>query len=326
MIGYAKDARINCAGITDGDQWELYDISPRGALQERRILDLQISASPPYQAALNLLLLWRPNLSSAQPAQASKTIAILPPEANPAPPAPAPPAPGPKSWVSLAKFVFHRGTKCPKSIRFLDRTECPIHYWYDLVMRTVQWLWSNEMLTADNISDFSTKFQHLVHTKAIHPSGKKFVNPQCIAGTPLYLEANRSAADSLKKTKVLLQRCGQSPAFVQLRNSQDCPLLHRPLPRRPRPQQRRPRPRPARRARHPRRPLPSPPSKSSSSTCCCARPRPNPPILIPASLPPPSAPPAASPPCAFPRTCTGLAQFTHLIYYGRPQPSRRRAT
>ena len=189
----------------------LRHFSRSGALHEKRILDLQISASPPYQTALNLLLLWRPNLSSAQPAQARKTIAAVPPADNPAPP-----APGPKSWVSLAKYVFHKGAKSPKSIRFLDRTECPIHYWYELVMRTVQWLWSNEMLTEDNISDFSTKFQHLVHTEAIHPTGKKFYNPKCVTGTPLYLEAKMSAADSLKKTKVLLQRCGQSPAFVQL--------------------------------------------------------------------------------------------------------------
>ena len=199
MIRYAKDARINYAGITDGDQWELYDISPRGALQEKRMLDLKISASPPYQAALNLLLLWRPNLSSAQPAHARKTIAADPPADNPAPPAPAP-----KSWVSLAKFVFRPGAKSPKSIRFLDRTEYPMKNRYDLVMRTVQWLWSNEMLTEDNISDFSTKFQHLVHTEAIHPTGKKFFSPKYVAGTPLYLEANRSAADSLKKTKALL--------------------------------------------------------------------------------------------------------------------------
>ena len=211
MIRYAMDARINYAGITDGDRWELYDISRSGALHEKRILDLQISASPSYQTALNLLLLWRPNLSSAQPAQARKTIAAVPPADNPAPP-----APGPKAWVSLAKYVFHRGAKCPKSIRFLDRTEYPIRYWYEIVMRTVQWLWSNEMLTEDNISDFSTKFQHLVHTEATHPTGKKFYNPKCVTGTPLYLEAKMSAADSLKKTKVLLQRCGQSPAFVQL--------------------------------------------------------------------------------------------------------------
>ena len=211
MIGYAKDASINYAGITDGDQWELYDISRRGALQEKQMLDLKISASPSYQSALNLLLLWRPNLSSAQPAQARKTIAAVPPADNPAPPAPAP-----KSWVSLAKFVIRPGAKCPKSIRFLDRTEYPMKNRYDLVMRTIQWLWSNEMLTEDNISDFSTKSRHLVHTEAIHPSGKKFFNSKCVEGTPLYLEANLSGADSLKKTKILLERCGQSPAFVQL--------------------------------------------------------------------------------------------------------------
>ena len=211
MIRYAKAASINCAGITDGDQWELYDISRSGALHEKRILDLQISASPSYQTALNLLLLWRPNLSSAQPVQARKTIATDPPDDNPAPPAPAP-----KSWVSLAKFLFRPGTKCPKSIRFLDRTECPIHHWYQLVMRTVQWLWSNEMLTEDNISDFSTKSRHLVHTKATHPSGKDFFSPKYVEGTPLFLEANMSGADSLKNTKALLEGCGQSPAFVQL--------------------------------------------------------------------------------------------------------------
>ena len=36
MIRYAMDARINCAGITDGDRWELYDISPSAALHEKR--------------------------------------------------------------------------------------------------------------------------------------------------------------------------------------------------------------------------------------------------------------------------------------------------
>ena len=83
-------------------------------------------------------------------------------------------------------------------------------------MRTVQWLWSNEMLTEDNISDFSTKSRHLVHTKATHPSGKDFFSPKYVEGTPLYLEANMSGADSLKNTKALLEGCGQSPAFVQL--------------------------------------------------------------------------------------------------------------
>ena len=35
MIRYAKDAGINCAGITDGDQWELYDTSPPRRLTRR---------------------------------------------------------------------------------------------------------------------------------------------------------------------------------------------------------------------------------------------------------------------------------------------------
>lgn len=211
MIGYAKAARIRYAAITDGDQWELYDVSGRSALEEKRMLDLQISASPSYQSALNLLLLWRPNLSSGQPVQAGEAIAAVPREDGPAPP-----DSGPKSWVSLAKFVLHKGAECPKSIRFLDRTEYQTHYWYELVIRTVQWLWSNGMLTEDNISDFSTDANHLVHTCAIHPSGRSFSNPKSVAGTRLILEANLTRVQSLSRTKKLLEGCGQSPAFVQL--------------------------------------------------------------------------------------------------------------
>lgn len=203
-IDYAKDARIKYAAITNGDQWQLYDVSGSGSLEEKQILDVRISASPPYQSALSLLLLWRPNLTSEQPVRTVKATASVPP------------GPDPNSWKSLAKFSFRKGKECPKTIRFLDRTEYPVHHWYDLVLSTVQWLWSNGLLTADNIESFSSESRHLVHTEAIHPSGKEFFNPKPIPGTCLFLEANMSGDTSLKKTRALLEGCGQSPAFVQL--------------------------------------------------------------------------------------------------------------
>ena len=216
MINYSNIAGIEYAGITDGDQWELYEVFRRGTLEERRMLNLRISSSPPYLSALNLLLLWRPNLSSGQAEQASRPIAL-----PPFPDDPDPPDPDPADWVRLSEFDVHKSTKCPESIRFPDGSEQTIQKWYDLVLQTVAWLWSKRILSTGNITDFSSKERHLFHTTAIHPSGKQFFNPKPVTGTPLIVEANLSRIDSVKKTDALLKHCGQDPARVQLKVNEE---------------------------------------------------------------------------------------------------------
>ena len=78
MISNAKRVGVEFAGITDGDQWELYRVLPNGTLEEGRMLNHRISVSPPNLSALRLLLLWRPNLASGQFESASKPIAVPP--------------------------------------------------------------------------------------------------------------------------------------------------------------------------------------------------------------------------------------------------------
>ena len=67
MLNYANASGIEYAGITDGNHWELYDVFKRGTLEERRILEVSIADAPAHASASQLLLLWRPNLSSGQP-------------------------------------------------------------------------------------------------------------------------------------------------------------------------------------------------------------------------------------------------------------------
>ena len=212
MINYSNMSGIEFAGITDGDQWELYEVFRRGTLDERRMLNLRISASPTYHSALNLLLLWWPNLSSGQAQQAREPITISPPKAGPTPP-----GPGSADWVLLSHFAALKAQNCPQSIRFPDGSERPIQFWYDLVLQTICWLWSKRILTLDNISDFSSQQRHLVHTRAIHPSGKRFHNPKSLAETPLFVEANLSGVQSIEKTKDLLKHFGQESAYVKLK-------------------------------------------------------------------------------------------------------------
>ena len=211
MVSYSAMAGIRYAGITNGDQWELYDVLRPVALAERRMLDLKISDSSPYFCALKLLLLWRPNLSSEKVVQANTPIDVPLPKVDPVPP-----TIDPMEWVPLSKFVVHKTTKRPEFIRFPDGSQHPLQAWYDLVIQTIGWLWSKGILTTGNISDFSSKDRYLFHTKVVHPSGKPFFSPKPVVGTPLTVESNLSRVESAKRTNTLLKHFGQDLTRVQL--------------------------------------------------------------------------------------------------------------
>jgi len=209
MVSYSAMAGIKYAGITDGDRWELYDVFRPTPLKERQLLDLRISDSSSYLCALKLLLLWRPNLSSGQAQQASEPITTLLSDT-----VPPPPLPESDDWVPLAEFANSKEKTYPKSIRFPDGSEHSVQFFNDLVLQTISWLWSKKVLNTGNLTFFSSKNRHLVHTEAVHPSGKKFHNSKRVPGTPLYVEANLSGAQSIEKTVVLLEYFGQEPVYV----------------------------------------------------------------------------------------------------------------
>lgn len=211
MINNSNLVGVEYAGITDGDQWQLYEVFRSGTLDERQLLNVRISKSPSYLIALKLLLLWRPNLTSDQVELASKPIAVPPTIVGPVPP-----VSDSIDWAPLSKFVVHKTTHLPEFIRFPDGSEHPLPAWNSLVLLTVEWLWSMGLLTTGNLSDFSSKARHLVYTEAIHPSGKQFFNPKPIAGTSVVVEANLSKFNSLKRTKDLLSGCGQDLSRVHL--------------------------------------------------------------------------------------------------------------
>ena len=74
MLNYSNASGVEYAGLTDGDRWEFYEVFKKGPLEERRILDVSISGMAAHECALRLLLLWRPNLESANPVAASEPV------------------------------------------------------------------------------------------------------------------------------------------------------------------------------------------------------------------------------------------------------------
>ena len=74
MLNYANISGIPHAGLTDGNHWEMYTVFDQAPIEQRRILDVSIASTPAHEAALKLLLLWRPNLASAQPVAANAPV------------------------------------------------------------------------------------------------------------------------------------------------------------------------------------------------------------------------------------------------------------
>ncbi len=90
MTNYSNMAGVRYAALTDGDRWEVYEVFKQAPLNERRVVELSISQNPSYKCALQLLLLWRPNLELGSPIPANEPGLVDPTTPIPPPPPPQP--------------------------------------------------------------------------------------------------------------------------------------------------------------------------------------------------------------------------------------------
>ncbi len=213
MLNYSNASGVEYAGLTDGNHWELYEVFQRGQLEDRRILDVSIADTPAHQCALQLLLLWRANLASGQPEAASEPILFRAEEPNRGNPPPPPTAQG---WVALSEYNPAGGASPPSTIRFSDGQEKTIQRWYEVLTMTVEWLYSKQLLTPNDVPINSSNRRYLVNTRTVHPDGSQFRTHRTINGTSLVVQVHGSASAMRQNTKKLLEHCGVSPNSVQL--------------------------------------------------------------------------------------------------------------
>lgn len=217
LLRYAFTDGIPYGVLTNGSHWHAYDLKiPGVAMKERRILETSVADAEPYQCALQLLYLWRPNLASGQPVPAN--VPPMPAAATPIAPPPNPalaqPQPAPvsippasASWTPLSQINPGTYASPPKAMRFPGRDPQTINNWRSIMVESVEYLVNNGTLTAQQLPIRGLGF--------IHSEPK---NAGYYHSTPggVYVNLSMSAARIVRRTRNLLNHFHINPETVEL--------------------------------------------------------------------------------------------------------------
>ena len=224
MVNYALMDGVPYAGLTDGDHWELYKFESGKSLEECRNLNISISGDPSSKCALQLLLLWRPNVVSGDPVPGRQPIVEVGQESSAVVivdeghERPEPEDNG--DWVSLKDFSATSGTAAPRTVGFPNGEERRVKNWKYLYVEMAEWLVREGALTAEKcpISVGRRKGFCLIHSQPRHPNGKDFFNPNKLSNG-LFLATHGSAKALVVRCKALMEHFDKDLSGVRLQVS-----------------------------------------------------------------------------------------------------------
>ncbi len=128
----AKRVEARFGVLTDGSDWQICSLYGGPRHEDRYIADVHLSQQSSYEAALKLLLLWRPNLESGQPVKANEPLTGIPDNPEEAPQEPTV-QPKNGKWVLFTSIKSLANNK-PQAVRFPGDQEVPIpiQHWYEV--------------------------------------------------------------------------------------------------------------------------------------------------------------------------------------------------
>lgn len=147
-----------------GDHWQMFDVFKRDQLDNRILMNFQLTQNEPYACALQALGLWRPNLASGEQKEAATPVMITSShdESEPSPPESTVPSSeqgtvGPsdhEDWVPLTSLNVEKGQKLPIYIKFPASKPKQLsnrrNNWIDILAKAVEYLVETGKLSADN--------------------------------------------------------------------------------------------------------------------------------------------------------------------------------
>ena len=224
MVNYANTAGIGYAGLTDGDNWEVYRVFTATPLplSERIVMSTSIRVTEPHESALKLLALWGTNVGSGEPQEAGTPIVGLPEtkaetEATGySPTVEGLPATNTnKGEVALADFVPVPGSKPPVRIRFPDGSIRRLTYWKSILIESIDWAFASD---ESRVDEGPIDYGHggLINNRPLQKSGKPMASPYKIRAANLFVETHGSAATIVTRSKAILRKLEVDTAKVLL--------------------------------------------------------------------------------------------------------------
>lgn len=228
VVAYASELGIRYPALTNGNEWEVYDNSQLVPIEQRRILAVSLTGAPAAVNALQLLLLWRPNLASGEPVAAREPIVgmveVVPAAAPPTITTPAetvvnpqPPVAGGGDWVDVLTYTPERlGSPKPTAIRFPGENEVPLQSWRGVLRETAEWLVRTGQLTADKCPVMRGTTTCVVNTTSQHTNGRDFTLSSTLSNG-LYLNQRRGNFEVSQSVRALLRQLGITSDAVYIK-------------------------------------------------------------------------------------------------------------
>lgn len=231
MLNYANARGVRYAAVTDGNAWELYEVFKQAPLEDRRLLTVRVSNTTAHELALQLLMLWRPNLSSGKAIPAEEPLLGLPSVPHTAAPEMSPEIERPRQnlrdvdfdsagWVSLTDFNPPSGTKAPVAIEFPDGVQTKIGRWKQIPKAVADWLYAKQLLTLETLPIASKGKRFFANDKPIMRDGQPMVAYEAIGSGDIFINVDLSANSARRSARKMLDHCGIDPATVQLQVGQ----------------------------------------------------------------------------------------------------------
>ena len=228
VVAYASELGIRYPALTNGNEWEVYDNSQLVPIEQRRILAVSLTGAPAAVNALQLLLLWRPNLASGEPVAARKPIVGsvgVPAQPNITPSTvqpfvdqpPATPAGG--DWVDVSDYTPGRkfgSSPTPTSILFPGGEEKSLQSWRGVLRETAEWLVKTGQLTADKCPVMRGTTTCVVNTTGQHTNGRDFTLSSTLSNG-LCLNQRRGNFEVSQSVKALLRQLGITAGAIYIK-------------------------------------------------------------------------------------------------------------
>ena len=197
-LNYANTLGTKYMVITNGGEWRMYYVP---AQQPTILMWFLITQTPVLESSLQALRMWKPNLTSGNPAPASTP---------------------PPAWVSLTipiNITSHNAN--PEHIRFRDGQNQNINppYAQDILIQTATWLTNNGYLTSATAQLLYPWLRrtpwYIFNTQPQHPCGQDFTAPELV-GADVYIETAWEPEQCIVAARALLEHCGVDPDTVQV--------------------------------------------------------------------------------------------------------------